>query len=67
MAGEDLGWIHGTCANGHPLGPGTMSLSWVNCSCRPGQDGHHTVFCRHVGCRAGPRLPPGCPGPRPQR
>lgn len=64
---EDLSWIPATCTNGHQLGRGHTSLSWVACTCRPGSDGHHVAYCRVNGCKAGPRIPPGCPGVQEQR
>lgn len=67
-AGEDLSWIPGTCANGHELGPGKLSLSWVWCTCKqPASNGHHVAYCRVDGCGAEPRRPPGCSSVRDQR
>lgn len=67
MSGEDLSWIPPVDRAGHELGPGKVSLSWVVCTCRPRSDGHHVAYCRVIGCRAGPALPPGCPGAPDQR
>lgn len=67
--GEDLTWIPAACPNGHELGPGRLSLSWVWCDCqraRAGANGHHNVYCRIDGCHEG-TAPPGCTGPKDQR
>ena len=68
MSGEeDLSWIPATCPNGHELGAGKTSLSWVFCTCRqPAAAGHHIAYCRVNGCHV-PTLPPGCPGLQNQR
>jgi len=68
MGGEDLDWIPATCPNGHELGPGRLSLSWVSCDCPRAQlsRGHHVVYCRTLGCHAR-TLPPGCTGVKDQR
>lgn len=59
--GADLHWLPDPakpadpthCPNGHPLRPGTFSLSWTRCSC-PGAgefpaNGHHKMYCNACG------------------
>lgn len=42
-------WLPDRCGNGHELGPGLVSLSWVQCDCAGGQ-GHQVHYCRAQGC-----------------
>jgi len=62
-------WVPAACANGHPLGPGRVNLTFVVCDCPAVADGrgHQTVRCRTVGCHAPAIRPPGCTGVRDQR
>lgn len=50
-----------SCPAGHPLGGGTMSVTWVGCRCTPA-GGHRLWLC--VACPRGaepPMWPPPCP------
>lgn len=51
------------CPNGHELGPGKVSTSFVPCDCDAVTDGrgHHIVHCRVIGCRSS-YGPGGCLG-----
>ena len=43
-------WIPERCDNGHPLGPGKINQSWVQCSCAGAEfGGHHVQLCRVNG------------------
>jgi hypothetical protein len=45
------------CRNGHPLGPGQVSLGWIGCGCGSGANGGHTtVMCWE--CRDVQHAPP---------
>mgnify|MGYP001270247116 CR=1 FL=1 len=44
-------WLPERCGNGHELGPGKVSLSWVSCRCAEAAlGGHHLTYCRVDGC-----------------
>lgn len=48
-------WLPEACPDGHVLGPGRVSRSWVGCECPGASGGGHEViycatdktFCRH--------------------
>lgn len=55
------------CAAGHPLVPGTLSISWVGCQCPDAMSGGHELwFCHTVvegrECNQ-PRWQPQCQDP----
>jgi hypothetical protein len=53
-------WIPPACANGHPLVVGSVTLSWVKCTCPAVvAGGHHNWYCSTAGCRAEVK-PPEC-------
>ena len=57
-------WLPDKCANGHDLKPGTVSLSWVQCDCAGGGQGHQVRYCREQGCHWH-MYPPEHVGPEP--
>src|SRR5262245_42446384 len=62
----DWAWIPEADANGHPLGPGAVSFSFVMCQGCPATldgRGHFVVGCRVIGCDAPPIPPPEHLGP----
>ncbi len=53
------------CAQGHELGPGRVSVSFVSCKPCPATTdgrGHHIAFCGVIGCEASEFRPVGCSG-----
>jgi hypothetical protein len=66
---ETYPWMPAADANGHKLGEGKISLSFVACrGCPAATDGrgHHVAYCSVIPCDAPPALPDDCAGVRAQ-